>query len=334
MTRTGFAHPMFMVIEAQRANPNYGKGNHRIDDDTPSMGDEERELRNWLDGLFAKPGFELPRPPSAALEIVNLTRRPNAKIEDMAVVLEREPMLAGRVLKLANSAIYGATTPCTSLKQALIRIGVERVRDVVMEAAMLMTVIHAPGFESTLDCIRRHSAAVAWLSRLVARNTPMESENAFLIGLLHDVGLSVGVVGVCEFLRRAKKPSVLTPARWLAVERLHESFSDTMLENWGLPMQVRIVARNHHSLMVGGHPHPSVAILMLAEQLANEAGWGVTPVVKTGIDEMPMVHGAEVSNSHECDRARQVLNITDKQFEVVRAESKKLLTTLAGQFKE
>ncbi len=323
-----------MIIEAQISNPNYGKGKHQIDDDTPSMGDEERELRNWLDGLFAKPGFELPRPPSAALEIVNLTRRPNAKIEDMAVVLEREPMLAGRVLKLANSAIYGTTAPCTTLKQALIRIGVERVRDVVMEAAMLMTVIHAPGFESTLDGIRKHSAAVAWLSRLVARNTPMESENAFLIGLLHDVGLSVGVVGVCEFLKRSKKPPVLTPARWLAVERLHEMFGDIMLENWGLSMQVRIVVKHHHSLMVDGHPHPSVAILMLAEQLANEAGWGVTPVVKTGVDEMPMVQGAEVGNTHEYSRARQTLNLSEKQLDAVRAESKNLLTTLAGQFKE
>ncbi len=293
------------------------------------LGEEERALRAWLDALFLKPGFELPRPPAAALEIAKLTRLPNARIEDMALVLEREPLLAGRVLRLANSAMYGATAPCKTLKQALIRIGVERVRDVVMEAAMLMTVIHAPGFESLLDQVRRHSAAVAWLSRAVARHTSLESENAFLVGLLHDVGLSVGLVGVCEFLKQTKQPSVLTWSRWRAVERLHEHFGSQMLANWGLGPEVRTVVRHHHTLHSSGSANPSVAVLLVAERLANVQGWGVTPAFA------PAGHGGiEGGSDAEFERALAEIELTPRQFEMLRGDSERVLATLAAQFKD
>ncbi len=321
-----------MAFDACRNNPNFGRGTHRIDDDTPSLLEEERALQDWLDGLFAKPGFEWPRPPSAALEIAELTRRPKAQIEDVVKVLERDPLLAGSVLRLANSALAGPAG-CSTLKQALIRLGLERVRDVVMEAAMLMTVMRAPGFEPTLERIRRHSVAVAWLSRTVARLTSMESENAFLIGLLHDVGLSVGVVGVCEFLNRSKKPPELTPARWLVIEQVHERFTDSMLQAWGLPMQVRIVARHHHSLMVDGHAHPSVAILLIAEKLAVDAGWGVTPAIATGPDDLPVVQSTERGDGFEYERAVKVLGLSERQCEALNDEAVGQLETLGARFK-
>lgn len=315
-------------------NPQYGRGTHTLPSDTPSLSDEEGRLKSWLDGFLRQPGLELPRPPRVALEILELSHKASARIEDIGSLLEREPLLAGRVLRLANSALYGTATPVTTLKQALIRMGLATVRDVVMEAAFHMTVLRADGFNDTLENIRRHSTAVAWLSRFVARNTCIDAENAFLVGLLHDVGLSVGLIGLTEFLKRNKAAATLTPLRWLAVDEVHESFTEQVLASWGLPPGVLLVVKHHHSLLVGGLAHPSIAILMIAEQIAADAGWGVAPRIEAAADDMAFTSAREVPSPDLVDHALSAVNLTRKHYEMFVEDTRRVLETLEAQFKQ
>jgi HD-like signal output (HDOD) protein len=322
------------MIPASR-NPNYGKGVVSLEhDDGPSIDEEEHRLRQWLTDFLAKPTVELPRLPTVATEILELSRKPSARIEDLASLLEREPLLAAKVLKLANSALYGGTGAVATLKQALVRMGLAQVRDVVMEAAYQMTVLRAEGFNDTLEAIRRHSTAVAWVSRAIARNTSMEAENAFLIGLLHDVGLSVGLLGLAEWLKANKRPQRLRPEHWLAVERLHDEIGGQVLTSWKLPPALVLVVRNHHRLMLGGHPHPSIAIHLIAEHIAYAASWGVTPTVFRSADDIPLVPGITSVNDDERDRALNALNLTLRHYEQFAQDAKKVLETLSGQFQK
>lgn len=324
---------MAAALPAKNNNPHFGRGVAHIDDSTPDINLEEAALRDWLDGFLQKPTVELPRLPTVATEILALTRRSNAKIEDLAALLERDPFMAGKVLKLSNSALYGAAQPCASLKQAMIRIGVSLVRDVVMEVAFSMTVIHAPGLSDTLEEVRRHSSAVAYLSRLIARQTAIDAENCFLVGLLHDVGLSIGLLGLSEFLKKEKKAVALTPMRWLAIERQHELFTGKVLESWRLGPQVELVARHHHQLVISGHPHPGVAILLVASALADAAGWSIRPNVARAEDDMAFTEAHEKVSPDEVDRALQVLRLTPKQYEGLQAEAAKVLSNLDATFK-
>lgn len=322
-----------MALVGARNNPQYGRGTHTLPADTPSLADEEAQLKAWLDGFLQQPGLELPRPPRVALEILELSQRSTARIEDIGALLEREPLLAGRVLRLANSAMYGTSTSVTTLKQALIRMGLATVRDVVMEAAFHMTVLRADGFNDTLENIRRHSTAVAWLSRFIARNTSIDAENAFLIGLLHDVGLSVALIGLTEFLKKQKAALRLTPLRWLAVDSVHEAFTEQVLASWGLSPGILLVVRNHHSLLVGGMPHPSIAILMIAEQIAFDGGWGVTPMIATDPDDMAITSARETPAPDSVDHALSAVNLTRTHYDVFVDDTRRVLATLDGQFR-
>jgi HD-like signal output (HDOD) protein len=312
--------------------PNYGRGEYDLPSDTIDLEENQAQLMAWLDGFLKQPNVDIPRPPAVALEVLALSKKASARIEDIAQLLEREPLLAGRVMKLSNSALYGAAMPCVTLKQSLIRMGLSIVRDVVMEAAMQMTIIHSEGVNATLESVRRHSSAVAWVSRFVARNTPLEAENAFLLGLLHDVGISVGLVGLTEYLRVRKLPPKLTPSRWLAVESMHERISEAVLKAWGLPPVVTLVAQHHHTLMLGGKPHPQVAVLIIAEHIAQDAGWGVRPIVEQSEDDIAMVCAREESMMDNTDTALASLALTRKHFDMVKADTKPVLQTLAGQF--
>mgnify|MGYP001613625695 CR=1 FL=1 len=317
------------------SDPRYGKGEYTLPSGPVDSEEEQVQLTAWLDVFLQKPNVQLPRPPAVALEVMALSRKPQVRIEDIASVLEREPLLAGRVLKLSNSALYGGVTACHTLKQSLVRVGLGVVRDVVMETAMQMTVLHAEGVNRTLESIRRHSSAVAWLSRLVARNTAFDAENAFLLGLLHDVGLSVGLVGLAEYLRGRKEPVRLTPARWRAVEAIHERFSGAVLGSWGLPPQLTLVAQQHHTLHVGGRAHPQVAVLLIAEHLADDAGWGVCPVTESSgevPDEVALVSARETSVRDYTDEALRALSLNRRHYQALGVEAQRVLETLSAQY--
>jgi HD-like signal output (HDOD) protein len=313
-------------------HPRYGKGEYHLPSDTANLSQEEARLRDWLEAYLRKPMVELPRPPAVALEVLKLSSRPTARIEDIAALLEREPLLAGRVLKLANSASYGATTPCVTLKQALVRMGLSLVRDVVMEAAMQMTALHAEGFNETLESVRRHSVAIAWVSRFVARNTSMEAENAFLAGLLHDVGLSIAVIAVAQFQRAERRPMTLSLSSWLAAQAVHASFSAQVLELWELPVSMQVLAANHHSLVVDGREHPGVAVLMVADQISDELGWGIVPRLERE-EELALVHdGTERVTRDEVERALGVLRLDLDHYQRIRQDMVRVLATLKNQF--
>jgi HD-like signal output (HDOD) protein len=319
------------MLSPARQNPEYGRGTHTLEDE-PDEG-EAAQLAAWLDDFLSTPGLVLPRPPTVALEIHELSRRPDSDIGKIAQLLAREPVLAARVLKLANSPLYRGEAPSTTLKQALTRVGLSAARDIVMEAALRMTIIRADGMNKTLERVRRHSSGVAWISRAVARNTPLEAENAFLVGLLHDIGLSIGLVGAAEFLRLHKRPVRLTAARWFAVDQAHQALGQKVLEQWGVGPAMAFTIGHHHCLMVDGRPHPGVAVLTIAEDIVLHHGWETSPLTDSD-DDAPMGTGLDSVDMDETERALNALSLTRRHYELLKKDATLLLETLGGQFKE
>lgn len=269
-----------------------------------------RFLESWLD--VARP--QLPRPPAAAMEIITVSRRPDASIDDIARLLGREPMLAGETFKMANSALYRGAANATTLKQALVRVGLSNVRDLVWDVALRMTVIRAPAFGEILERVRRHSTAVAWVSRIVARNTSVPAEDSFLVGLMHDVGLSVGLVALCEYLEDRDEVLDLTPERWEAVLSVHAALGSALTRRWGVPEAVANVVANHEPGQ--GELLPSVAVLAIAEAVANDGSWGAGPDVPP--DALM--------------RSLTTLSLTDRHLQIIAEDSKPVFATLAQQF--
>jgi HD-like signal output (HDOD) protein len=296
------------------------------------IAEESRALRRWLDGFLDDPTADLPRLPSVALEILELTHQPESSLEEITSLLGREPVLAAKVLRLANSALYGTTTACASLKAALVRMGISVVRDLVMEAAFAMTVIRADGFGDTLEQIRRHSTAVAWVSRFVARNTAMEAENAFLIGLLKDLGLTVGLIGLSEFLKRENRPPVLSAERWRAVELNHEAFGARLLDSWKLPPALTFVVGHHHELVVQGHPHPSVAVLMVAESIVNASGWHIRAKAMDALGGELVLPCSERASQEQVAASLESLLLTERHFAIFVKDTERVLQSLREQF--
>jgi putative nucleotidyltransferase with HDIG domain len=123
--------------------------------------------------------------PVAAKRLEELTRTTNARIEQVVLVLESDPALSARLLRLVNSAGYGLKVRCTSVRHAAVLVGTRRLNQVATTAAILDL------FESsnTLAAeLLEHAAIVGSLCRYLAVHLGLPHDELFTCGFLHDIG--------------------------------------------------------------------------------------------------------------------------------------------------
>jgi HD-like signal output (HDOD) protein len=242
---------------------------------TPRQGSYDRsDVHVRLLRLFASPSYQPPVLPGVALEIMQLARRPDASFEDVEAVLEHDPILAARVLSIAQSALYASRSPILSLRHAAVRLGMKTIRDLVLEAAIHLRVFRVPGYDAAMGRLARHSTVTAHLMRTLCRKTAIEAEYAFACGLLHDVGIAACILALSDDPRAGPlPPGHLEPA----LRDVHVGASGVVARLWGLSPEICNVVGTHHQLAVGGTPHPVNAALIVAEELARELDAGMSP---------------------------------------------------------
>ncbi len=290
------------------------------------------DLTERLKRTFSSPSYRPPVLPAAALEILQLSQRTDVAFSHLAPALERDPVLAARVVSVAQSAAYSARSPIMTLHQAAVRLGVKGIRDLVLEAALNLKVFRAPGHDAAMTRLARHSSAVAHVARAVCRRTRVEAENAFLCGLLHDVGFAACTLALSEdpTLRR-------TPFEELAqvIDEVHVEASALLTSAWGLPPAIQQLVATHHDVVVKGRKEPLNAALIVAEQLAWEAGAGLEPPpegagpMRIDMPEPPL-EGIDANWTGVVEQAREALGLDRLALCALRAEAFELVKQLGG----
>lgn len=275
-----------------------------------------------LQGLFASPQYRPPVLPTVAIQIMELSQRPSITFDEVVGVLEKDPLLAARVLSTASSALYAGMSQVTSLKQASVRLGLKTLRDLVLEAAMNLRVFRVPGYEEPMERLRRHSSVTAQIARVVCKRASVEAEHAFICGLLHDVGYAAGILALVE----NKKPGDRLQYEDMApaVAAYHEEATALVGKLWKLHAPILDVISRHHRL--GPSAPPLVPVLIVSEQLAYELDAGISPVVwPEGLDEgqpPKPVPGTPDANPPELlAEAKSLLRIDEAALEDLRAEA-------------
>src|SRR4051794_3562781 len=261
---------------------------HADDDGEPLT---DQQLWDALTRTFQSSRYQPPMLPAVATDLMALSTHADLDMDQLVRLVEKDALLAARVLKLCNSPLYGAIEPVRSLKAAVVRMGLAELRDVVMEASLSFRVFKTTGYSEAVDRVRLHSTAVAHLARAITRFTSIESEYAFLCGLLHDVGFSAALVALGDAPRGAKLRPVVD--LWPALSSLHETVSGSVATLWKLPPEIGMVLRLHHTMKVGDVVHPVAAIIVLAESVAVEHGFGLVPTARKvgGVDVPPLLFG-------------------------------------------
>jgi len=220
---------------------------------------------------FNNPDYRPPPLPSVALELMSLSNRDDATIERIVRLLEQDEMLAGGVLRLIGSPIYAGRSRIRTLKEAVVRLGVRTVRDLVFETALHQGVFSLAEYSETVEQIRRHSTVTAYIARIVCRHAKIDEENVFLCGLLHDIGFAGLLFAVSHIEAEGSPPLIQL---WSEIDRMHENASRVVTELWQLPSELQEVVGHHHHLHTGETSRVAAAI-NIADQLSERFGASV-----------------------------------------------------------
>jgi HD-like signal output (HDOD) protein len=236
------------------------------------------EIRGMVGKLDA-----LPTPSETYLRLMKALNSPDKSIEEIAVIVEADPSLATKVLQAVNSAMFGVGRRIVSLTEAVQMIGLQVLRALVLTISVFDFYQNAR-LKTEVKQLWAHSSEVARHARQICleRRWPAEvSEEAFLCGLLHDVGRLI-LAATPESTRTSLFPQYQfyrDNEIDCAVSRLIEAEAAAyLLSLWGLPETVITTVHEHASGTTTPVSSTEVASAAVALSLAHDIGFGDTPI--------------------------------------------------------
>lgn len=221
----------------------------------PAQSPEPDTLKDRILGALR----DLPPMPEAAHRARAVLSDPDASFKRLAGIIETDPAISTRVLKIANSPFYGARGKIASIQQAAAVLGTSVLIDLltlVCSSQILDRSLAGYGLEA--NEFWRHSLAVAFGARRIAeRASPAEAQDAFMAGLLHDAGKIILDPHVRE--RQSQFAALLEPVPCPFTEAEqhvlgfdHATLAADACERWHLPASIAEAIRHHHDPRNGG----------------------------------------------------------------------------------
>ncbi|MEM1413310.1 MAG: HDOD domain-containing protein [Myxococcota bacterium] len=291
------------MMGQRRQHASYGQGSHTIDVELL----DESELIAELRGLFAREDYRPPMPPTVALEVHALSKRPDADVDAVVALLEKDAMLTADVLRIAQSPSYATRIPPRTLSEAVMRLGLKNLVQIVWQAALGARVFKAKAYEQPMESLRRHSVAMAHATRMVAAHTSVAEDQGFLFGLLHDIGYAAIFIALSE--RRGREPIDIAN-EVAALEALHPEAGETLAQVWNLPKELELCIGHHDVAEIQGYAHPLLATGLVAQELVEELGHGLAH----GSEPLEKVSRAAVTH------ARETVALGDAALEKIREQ--------------
>ena len=230
---------------------------------------------DWIDwiaeGSWAQKRDAVPMVPSVAREVLEFSTDPDITAKRIATVVGKDPVLATRVLQLANSAFSGSAVQITSINDAVVRLGTQSVRNVVTAVCVASILADKGGNPMRGRELIDHGIGTAYVAWLIAEAVGEPRDEAFVCGLLHDIGKLLIQQLAQTPEKGIRKPSP-TELSAVMAER-HPEFGGHLLRAWELPSALHEAATFHH------HPEKvpgsrAVAVAYAANRLAHKYGFG------------------------------------------------------------
>lgn len=278
----------------------------------PDLSPDARALENILISHFDGHDLQIPPLMQVAEQALRRLAKENCNFSEVARELSEDPVIAGSVLRLANSPLYRGAHKITSVQQAVTRLGHKALRTLLLHESMRAAMFGKAGKDPFAELLWQRSLASAVVMRELSRLCGTDADDAYLLGLLHDIG-SVLVLRILRGEMRFGKFQVTEDEFEYLCRESHQEFGELIAADWKLPTGIAAVVADHHR-----HPTPEdehrvarlqvqlgdliVAMLGLGPEgsydlvqarAAQELGLGDRPEYRTLLDRLPQ----EVSNA-------------------------------------
>lgn len=218
----------------------------------------------------------LPAFPSVVTEILTRIDDPLSVPEDFTEIISQDQVMVSKILKFANSAFYGFPRTIVTLKEAVMILGLDTLKSIVLAISTYSTLnSNSKGYGLDKGGLYQHSICCAMIARILAKKFKSENrEKFFIAALLHDVGKLLLAPWISRYKRDildAIRNGNLT--HWEAEERIlgfnHAFVGSKLIESWNLPEVLTHVARYHHSPEKAPPEHRPIVEMIQAANLIS-----------------------------------------------------------------
>ncbi len=225
---------------------------------------------------------DLPALPEVVVRVMRMAEDPRSDAQGIARVIATDQAMAARVLKLANSAFYGLPRRVSTLSEAVVILGFRTIKNLAIAASTFELLNREiAGYWLQRGELWRHSLACAIGAQLIARRVRLPvSEEAFVAGLLHDIGKVAINLFVREQFDQIMERALQDRIPFVEAEQAVLGFNHAMAggliaEKWNLPPLLVSVIKYHHQPSSAPEKEPMISVVHLADLLSITMGMGI-----------------------------------------------------------
>jgi putative nucleotidyltransferase with HDIG domain len=272
----------------------------RIYDEQNRDSQQRDEAIEGINRRLYNEDFQLPVLPGMLMQLISLMEDDSTTVQEMVKLIMTDQVLISRILKVANSAFYSASGQVDSIHYAIVRLGMREVLNIVTGIQVLSMQnrdIPQEKFQAILD----GALKTAFLASGLARQLREDPEEAFLGGLLLDLGKTVILSVAKDFEIEEAVFDELMHSR-------HAEIGAMIAKKWNYPESIQNLIRYHHNRNFGEIVNRMIALLQVADQaVQSPSGKDIDPGLLDSLD-LPLETVMDV-HSKAMDSFNQIKSI-------------------------
>lgn len=221
--------------------------------------------------------------PHVAIRVTQMVNEDKSTMRDFEEIIQMDPVLVSRLLKLVNSPFFGLKNKVDSISKAVVYVGMKNLRNLVAVEALRNMFNDEENEGFSRRHLWLHSATVAILADMIGKRIFGDArEELFLAGIIHDIGLIAEDQVAGDELREACRcyqpgQKSLVECEREAIGTDHAEVGYKLAKEWQMPPDVLTAIRFHHHADKVQEPASITGIVQLAEYIAAKMKFGAMP---------------------------------------------------------
>ncbi|OUR71082.1 hypothetical protein A9Q78_10710 [Methylophaga sp. 41_12_T18] len=192
--------------------------------------------------------LELPSPPDILIKVRTIANDEQSTADDIAELIIQDAHISGRLIKVANCALFGERYHVTSVKAAVARLGIAKVQNLIIGLSIAQNLMQSKtrGLESFFEHSWQQSNTVAAISYVLAqKTTDIDPEQALLAGMVHNIGTLPLLLRLNKIPELNINSKVLMLVADVVIPKLYPSAGKLVMESWNFSPDIINIAKSH-----------------------------------------------------------------------------------------